>query len=215
MNRCFSPEIKRVLYFGCHRKVGLRLCSQLQVAPVGYGPYLQDQQMAIHRKGYFSANFRYQPCGWKRARRFVVIERNEVPQTGPVQLPLFDFMDGRYKMICTNQRLKAENIWRLNNKGAMVEQLTDELKNDLSATGIRTDSFWANDALFISGLVAYNLLNCIRCITLPKAYHTARIKQLGFLFFQIGAHVVRRARGFWNELPRSRAAKYQNGILPD
>ena len=86
--------------------------------------------------------------------------------------------------------------------GAVVEQVIDELKNDLSATGIRTDSFWANDALFITGLIAYNLLNCIRRIALPKAYRTSRIKRLGFLFFQIGANVVRKARGFWVKIGR-------------
>lgn len=153
-------------------------------------------------KGIFAANFRYQPRGWKQPRRFVVIERNELPKKDPVQMPLFDFMEGRYEVICTNQRLKAENIWRLYNKGAVVEQVIDELKNDLSATGIRTDSFWANDALFITGLIAYNLLNCIRRIALPKAYRTSRIKRLGFLFFQIGANVVRKARGFWVKIGR-------------
>ena len=152
--------------------------------------------------GIFVANFRYQPRGWKQPRRFVVIERNELPKKDPVQMQLFDFMEGRYEVICTNQRLKAENIWRLYNKGAVVEQVIDELKNDLSATGIRTDSFWANDALFITGLIAYNLLNCIRRIALPKAYRTSRIKRLGFLFFQIGANVVRRARGFWIKIGR-------------
>ena len=153
-------------------------------------------------KGIFAANFRYQPRGWKRPRRFVVIERNEVPKKDPVQMQLFDFMEGRYEVICTNQRLKAENIWRLYNKGAVVEQVIDELKNDLAATGIRTDSFWANDALFITGLITYNLLNCIRRIALPKAYRTARIKRLGFVFFQIGANVVRRARGLWIKIRR-------------
>lgn len=153
-------------------------------------------------KGVFTANFRYQPHGWKQSRRFVVIERNEMPKKNPIQLPLFDFMDGRYEVICTNQRLKADNIWHRYNKGAVVEQVIDELKNDLSATGIRTDSFWANDALFITGLVAYNFLNCIRRIALPKAYRTARIKRIGFLFFHIGANVVRRARGIWIKIGR-------------
>ena len=152
--------------------------------------------------GIFVANFRYQPHGWEKPRRFVVIERNELPKKNPVQLQLFDAMDGRYEVICTNCRLKAENIWRLYNKGAVVEQVIDELKNDISATRIRTDNFWANDALFITGLIAYNLLNCIRRIAFPKAYRTARIKRLGFLFFQIGANVVRRARTLWIKIGR-------------
>ena len=96
----------------------------------------------------------------------------------------------------------AENIWRLYNQGAVVEQVIDELKNDLSATGIRTTSFWANDALFITGLIAYNLLNCIRRMALTKTYRRARIKRLSLLFFQIGANVVRRSRGLWIKIRR-------------
>jgi len=152
--------------------------------------------------GIFVANFRYQAHGWSKPRRFVVVERNELSKKRPVQLQLFDTMDGRYEVICTNQRLKAENIWRLYNKGAVVEQVIDELKNDLAATSIRTDRFWANDALFITGLIAYNLLNCIRRLALPKAYRAARIKRLGFLFFQIGANVVRRSRRLWVKIGR-------------
>jgi hypothetical protein len=152
--------------------------------------------------GIFAANFRYQPHGWKRPRRFVVIERNEVPRKDPIQLSLFELMEGRYEVICTNQRLKAENIWHLYNRGAVVEQIIDELKNDLSATGIRTDSFWANDALFITGLIAYNLLNCIRKIALPRAFRAARLKRLSFLFFTLGANVVRHARGLWIKIGR-------------
>ncbi|RMG68729.1 MAG: hypothetical protein D6722_11415, partial [Bacteroidetes bacterium] len=82
-------------------------------------------------------------------------------------------------------------------RGAVVEQIIDELKNDLCATGIRTGSFWANDALFITGLIAHNLLNCIRRLGLPAALRTARIKRLRFLFFHLGANVVRHARGLW------------------
>lgn len=65
-------------------------------------------------------------------------------------------------MVVTNLKLNAENIWRLYNKGAVVEQVIEEIKNDFAATGIRTNEFWANDTLFETGLIAYNLLNCIR-----------------------------------------------------
>ena len=82
----------------------------------------------------------------------MVIERNEVPRKDPLQLSLFELMEGRYEVICTNQRLKAENIWHLYNRGAVIEQIIDELKNDLCATGIRTDSFWANVVRHARGL---------------------------------------------------------------
>jgi len=67
-----------------------------------------------------------------------------------------------------------------------MTQIIDEFKNDLSATGIRNDSFWANDVQFITGLIAYNLLNCIRKIALLRTLGAARPKRLSLLFFTPG-----------------------------
>jgi hypothetical protein len=44
----------------------------------------------------------------------------------------------------------------------VVKQVIEELKNDFTAAAIRTNSFWANDALFLAGLIAYNLIKCLR-----------------------------------------------------
>lgn len=84
----------------------------------------------------------------------------------------------------------------------VVEQVIEELKNDFAATGIRTNSFWANDALFLTGLIAYNLLNCIRRLTLPKALKTVRIKIIGLLLLHLPANVVRRSRQLWIKIKR-------------
>jgi hypothetical protein len=144
--------------------------------------------------GCFAANFRGQLDGWSHPRRFVVIERHLEPEKPCEQLSMFDMLEGRYEVVVTNQRLNAENIWRLYNRGAVVEQVIDEIKNDYAATGIRTNDFWANDALFQTGLIAYNLLNCIRRLALPKGLRTARIKRIGLLLLHMPANVVCRSR---------------------
>ena len=144
--------------------------------------------------GCFAANFRCQLDGWSHPRRFVVIERHQEPEKPSEQLSMFDMLEGRYEVVITNQRLNAENIWRLYNRGAVVEQVIEEIKNDYAATGIRTNEFWANDALFQTGLIAYNLLNCIRRLALPKGLRTARIKRIGLLLLHMPANVVCRSR---------------------
>ena len=144
--------------------------------------------------GCFASNFRCQLEGWSHPRRFVVIERNLEPEKPTEQLSMFDMLEGRYEVVVTNQRLNAENIWRLYNRGAVVEQVIEEIKNDYAATGIRTNEFWANDALFQTGLIAYNLLNCIRRLALPKGLRTARIKRIGLLLLHMPANVVSRSR---------------------
>ena len=152
--------------------------------------------------GSFAANFRLKLTGWSRARRFTVIERNLPPAKPSKQMLLFDICEGRYEVVVTNLRLNAENIWRLYNKGAIVEQVIDEIKNDFVATGIRTNDFWANDALFQTGLIAYNLFNCIRRLTLPKWLRTARIKRISLLLFRLPANVVSRSRQLWIKIKR-------------
>lgn len=152
--------------------------------------------------GHFAANFRCKLDGWSHSRRFAVIERH-LPSTKPSpQMALFDMLEGRYEVIVTNLRLKAENIWRLYNRGAVVEQVIEEIKNDFAATGIRTSDFWANDALLQTGLIAYNLLNCIRRLALPKWLRTARIKRLGLLLFHLPANVIARSRQLWVKIKR-------------
>ena len=152
--------------------------------------------------GHFAANFKLKLTGWSHARRFAVIERNLPPAKPSEQMLLFDMLEGRYEVVVTNLHLNAENIWRLYNRGAIVEQVIDEIKNDFAATGIRTNDFWANDALFQTGLIAYNLLNCIRRLTLPKRLRTARIKRLGLLLLHLPANVVIRSRQLWIKIKR-------------
>ena len=152
--------------------------------------------------GIYAANIRYQPKGWSKPRRFVVIERNDEPRRKPAQPQLFDLVEGRYEVVVTNLRLKGENIWRLYNRGAVVEQVIEELKNDFAACAIKTRNFWASDALFITGLIAYNLVNCLKRLALPKAFRTARLKRIALIFLNLGANVVNHGRRLYLKIGR-------------
>ena len=157
--------------------------------------------------GHFAANFHCRLDGWSRSRRFAVIERYLSPRDPDGQMPMFEFMEGRYEVVVTNLHLNAENIWHLYNRGAVVEQVIDEIKNDYSAVDIRTDTFWANDALFQTGLIAYNLVNCIRRLTLPRKLRAARIKRLGFLLLHLPANVVSRSRQLMIKIKRDHPSR--------
>lgn len=157
--------------------------------------------------GHFAANFRCKLSGWSRPRRFAAIERNLPPAKPSEQMLLFDILEGRYEVVVTNLGLNAENIWRQYNKGAIVEQVIEEIKNDFAAACIRTNEFWANDALFQTGLIAYNLLNCLRHLALPRWLRAARIKRLGFLLLHLPANVVIRSRQLWIKIKRDHPMK--------
>jgi len=152
--------------------------------------------------GHFPANLRCRLAGWSRPHRFCVIERKVAPKKPSAQMHLFEMLAGRYEVVVTNLYLNVESICRLYNSGAVVEQVIDEIRNDFVATGIRTDSFRANDALFQTGLIAYGLLNCIRRLASPKWLRTARIKRIGFLLLNMPANAVKRSRQLWVKIKR-------------
>ncbi len=56
--------------------------------------------------------------------------------------------------------------------------------------------------LFLTGLIAYNLLNCIRRLTLPKGLKTARIKRIGLLLLHLPANAIWRSRQLWIKIRR-------------
>ncbi|MEJ5357656.1 MAG: hypothetical protein WHT06_03180 [Desulfobacterales bacterium] len=61
-----------------------------------------------------------------------MIERNRPGKEQPAQLPLFELMEGRYEVVVTSLHLNAETIWRLYNRGTVVEKEIEELKNDFA-----------------------------------------------------------------------------------
>ena len=178
-------------------QLGAGYVGKLKLTPTVAGQISKIRRWRAIGNGCFAANIYCRLEGWSRPRRMAVIERNQPAGEQPQQLPLFEMMEGRYEVVVTNLHLNAENIWRLYNRGTVVEQIIEELKNDFAATAIRTSGFWANDALFLTGLIAYNLLNCIRRLGLPKALATARLKRLGLLLLQLPANVIRRSRQLW------------------
>jgi len=178
-------------------QLGAGYVGKLKLTPTVAGQISKIRRWRAIGNGCFAANIYCRLEGWSRPRRMAVIERNQPAGEQPQQLPLFEMMEGRYEVVVTNLHLNAENIWRLYNRGTVVEQVIEELKNDFAATAIRTSGFWANDALFLTGLIAYNLLNCIRRLGLPKALATARLKRLGLLLLQLPANVIRRSRQLW------------------
>jgi DDE family transposase len=177
--------------------LGAGYVAKLKLTPTVAGKISKIKRWRAIGKGHFAANIYCKLEGWSRPRRMAVIERNTPAKEQSDQLPLFEMMEGRYEVVATNLHLNAESIWRLYNRGTVVEQVIEELKNDFAAAAIRTSDFWANDGLFLTGLIAYNLLNCIRRLGLPKALETARLKRLGLLLLQLPANVIRRSRQLW------------------
>ena len=133
--------------------------------------------------------FRYQPYGWKKRRRFVVIRRR-VPEQPSQQLSLLKVGKYIYQVIVTNLKLKPVNVWRFYNRRATAELIIRELKEGYATGKIPTKYFAANSAFFQITLLAYNLLTWFKLLCLPEAYRRMTIDSLRHRLLIIPAELV-------------------------
>jgi hypothetical protein len=127
--------------------------------------------------GIQTAEFLYQPIGWKKRCRFIVIRR-PIPEDPTEQLTLFSSGKFSYQVIVTNMKLKPINIWRFYNGRAAVELIIKELKNDYPLAKIPTKHFASNESYFHILLFSYNLVNWFKRLCLPKEFHTMTLGSL-------------------------------------
>jgi hypothetical protein len=127
--------------------------------------------------GIQTAEFLYQPIGWKKRHRFVVIQR-PIPEDPSDQLTLFSVGKFSYQVMVTNMQLKPINIWRFYNGRAGVELIIKELKNDYPVAKIPTKHFASNEAFFHILLFSYNLVNWFKRLCLPQEFQTMTLSSL-------------------------------------
>ena len=127
--------------------------------------------------GIQTAEFLYQPIGWKKRYRFVVIRR-PIPEDPSDQLTLFSVGKFSYQVMVTNMQLKPINIWRFYNGRAGVELIIKELKNDYPVAKIPTKHFASNEAFFHILLFSYNVVNYFKRLCLPQEFQTMTLSSL-------------------------------------
>jgi hypothetical protein len=135
------------------------------------------------------AEFRYQPHGWKKRHRFIVIRRR-VTEEPTQQLSLFKMGRYTYQVIVTNLKLKPINVWRFYNRRATAELVIRELKEGYATGKIPTKHFSANSAFFQITLLAYNLLMWFKRLCLPESYRRMTIETLRHRLLVIPAELV-------------------------
>jgi hypothetical protein len=127
--------------------------------------------------GVETATFRYQPHGWTRPARFVVIRRPQ-PEDASEQLRLFQLGRYHYQVLVTNLPLQPLNLWRFYNDRAAVELIIKQLKGDYALGHIPTRHYLANETYFHLLLLAYNLMNWFKRLCLPPQFQTATLQTL-------------------------------------
>ena len=120
----------------------------------------------------------YQPHGWDKAVRFVVV-RQHVRRPGSVgkTLSLFaddpDLQGWRYGAMMTDLTLPAVEVWRLYRGRADCENRIKELKADFGLDSFVLRDFWATEAALGVAMLSYNLMSVFRHAVLrQKVHHT-------------------------------------------
>lgn len=128
-------------------------------------------------RGVEAAEFSYQPLGWPRPFRFVVIRRPQ-PEEPTAQLTLFKLGRFHYQVLVTNLELQPLNLWRFYNDRAGIELIIRQLKGDYALGAIPTCHFFANETYFHLLLLAYNLINWFKRLCLPAEFQNATLHTL-------------------------------------
>jgi len=143
-----------------------------------------------YSSGIETTEFTYQPMGWKKEHRFVVIRR-PIPEDPTEQLTLFSMGKYSYQIIVTNMKLTPLNTWKFYNGRASVELIIKELKGDYPLAKIPTKHFAANEAYFHILLFSYNLINWFKRLCLPKEFQNMTLKTLRSNLLLIPAELVK------------------------
>lgn len=143
-----------------------------------------------YTSGLEVSEFMYQPNGWERQYRFVVIRR-PIAEENSDQLTLFTMGKYSYQVIVTNLKLKPINLWKFYNGRAVVELIIKELKEDYPLAKIPTKHFAANEAYFHLLLFAYNLVNWFKRLCLPQEFQNMTLKTLRTRLLFVPGELVR------------------------
>ena len=152
-----------------------------RLSPLSYQTYAS---------GIETAEFSYQPTGWERESRFVVIRR-PIPEDPLEQLTLFSMGQYSYQVIVTNLNLTPLNVWKFYNGRAAVELIIKELKGNYPLGKIPTKYFAANEAYFHILLFAYNLINWFKRLCLPTEFQKMTLRTLRSRLLVIPGELIR------------------------
>lgn len=124
-----------------------------------------------------TAEFRYQPHGWKQPYRFVVL-RERLTEERKEQLRLFTLDRYAYHAIVTNLPLTPYGVFGFYQDRAGLERVIRILKDEYPFGAAPTKRFTANSLYAELSLLAYNLIVWFKRLCLPEDWQTFTIGTL-------------------------------------
>jgi len=168
-------------------------------APVAY--HLEG--LRYHRvNDLFSVSeFRYQPHGWEKPYRFVVLRR--LKDQEDEKLTLFTIKKYAYSVIVTNLPLTPYGVFTFYKDRAGLERIIRIVKNDFPFGSAPTGNFSANAFYAELSLFAYNLVIWFKRLCLPEEWQSYTLPTLRHRLFMLAGEFVRTNNIPTLKFPRS------------
>lgn len=100
-----------------------------------------------------------------------------------------------YHAVITNdERRSAKKIIKWYYKRCAMENLIKEHKQDFGLEKMPTQKFLANQAWFLLGQLAWNLMAWFKRLCLPEQYHTSTVKTIRHHLLKVAGRIVHQAR---------------------
>lgn len=137
------------------------------------------------------SEFRYQPHGWKKKERFVVLRRKVPQKEKQTQMTLFTLDAFAYSMIVTNLTLEPYNVFQFYQDRSAMERIVRTLKEDYPFGNAPTHSFMANALYAELSLFAYNLMTWFKRLCLPEDWQSYTLPKIRHRLLMIPGEFVR------------------------
>ena len=139
---------------------------------------------------FSTSEFSYQPQGWEKEYRFVVLRRKIEPDPDQA-LTLFTLDQYAYSVIVTNLTLTPYGIFSFYKNRAGLERIIRILKNDFPFGSAPTGNFAANALYAELSLLAYNLITWFKRFCLPDDWQSLTLPKLRHRLFMMPGEFVK------------------------
>jgi hypothetical protein len=146
--------------------------------------------------------FLYQAASWKTARRVVARVEFHAGELFP-----------RVGFIVTNLETPSRSVVCFYNKRGTAEQWIKEGKQAVKMTRLSCHRFRSNQVRLALSLLAYNLGNLWRRLTLPKRIENWTLTSLQQRLVKTGGRLVKHARYYWLMLAEGYLTKRLYGSM--
>lgn len=126
---------------------------------------------------YSTAEFRYQPQGWKQKYRFVVL-REQLTEKRDAALTLFKVKAYAYHVIVTDLPLSPHGVFEFYEDRSGMERTIRTLQEDYPFGTAPTANFAANAFYAELSLLAYNIVIWFRRLCLPGDWQSYTVATL-------------------------------------